>query len=197
MVCFSHASLAFFYASDLTIARQSYPISRFLCFLVWTMDSHGPKKVAEVSGIWLLVFMFPLKIVHRTKQREETVWTSRTCFLLKYWPQRLVHKSLLRSLYKVKCLWCSRWNCYIQESFRVKTCQVFGWHFIRMYTFFLFLSVFAFQPKQNVEVARVWKNLRASGEKQAKPYTFKTKHKISIANSYSYLVSVLSFAILP
>ena len=52
------------------------------------------------------MLMFPVKIVHRTKQREETVSTTRTCFLLKYWPQRLLRKSLLRNLYKVKCLMC-------------------------------------------------------------------------------------------
>ena len=50
--------------------------------LSFTGLSDAPKKVAEVSVIWVLVVMFPLKIVHRTKQREETVWTSRTCFLL-------------------------------------------------------------------------------------------------------------------
>ena len=32
---------------------------------------------------------------------------------------------------------------------------------------YVFFSVFAFQTKQNMEVARVLKNVRASGEKQA------------------------------
>ena len=149
------------------------------------MEFHGPKKVAEVSVIWVLVFMFPHKIVHRTKQREEIVWTSRTCFLLKYWPQRLVHKSLLRSLYKVKCLLCIRWNCNIQESFRVKTCKVFGWHFITMYNFFYFFQFLPFN--QN----KMWKLLefeKTCARREKSKLTLKTKHKTSIANSYSYLV---------
>ena len=65
-------------------------------------------KVAEVSVVQVLVFMFPLWIVHQIKQRKETVSSSRTCSLLKDWPQRLLRKPLLRSLYKVKCLTCIR-----------------------------------------------------------------------------------------
>jgi len=156
----------------------------FALFSMTGLSDGVPKKVAEVSVIWVLVCMFPLKIVHRTKQREESVWTSRTCFLLKYWPQRLLHKSLLRSLYKVKCLLCIRWNCYIQETFRVKTCKVSGWHFITMYIFFLF----QFLPfNQN----KMWKLLefeKTCARREKSKLTLKTKHKISIANSYSYLV---------
>jgi len=143
------------------------------------MESHGPKKVAEVSVIWVLVFMFPLKIVHRTKQREETVWTSRTCFLLKYWPQRLVHKSLLRSLYKVKCLLCIRWIATFRRV------SEFGWHFITMHKFFYFFQFLPFN--QN----KMWKLLefeKTCARREKSKLTLKTKHKTSIANSYIYLV---------
>ena len=50
MVCFSHASMAFFYASLVIIARQSYPISCLLFSLTGLSDG-VPKKVAEVSVI--------------------------------------------------------------------------------------------------------------------------------------------------
>ena len=98
-------------------------------FSLTALSDGVPKKVAEVSVIWVLMFMFPLKIVHQTKQREETVCTSRTCFLLKYWPQRLLYKSLLRSLYKVKCLLSGEKQAYIKnktQDFYCKFLQLYG-----------------------------------------------------------------------
>ena len=53
----------------------------FAIFSLTGMSDGVQKKVAEVSVIWVLVFMFPFKIVHPAKQREETVWTSRTFFV--------------------------------------------------------------------------------------------------------------------
>ena len=156
----------------------------FALFSLTGLSDGVSKKVAEVSVIWVLVLVSPQDC---PSNKAKGRWTSRTCFLLKYWPQRLLHKSLLRSLYKVKCLLCIRWNCHIQETFRVKTCKVSGWHFITMYIFFLF----QFLPfNQN----KMWKLLefeKTCARREKSKLTLKTKHKISIANSYSYLVFVI------
>jgi len=149
------------------------------------MESHGPKKVAEVSVIWVLVFMFPLKIVHRTKQREETVWTSRTCFFVEILASKVGAQVIAQKFVQGKVSVVYSLNCYIQESFRVKTYKVFGWHFITMYKFFYFFQFLPFN--QN----KMWKLLefeKTCARREKSKLTLKTKHKTSIANSYIYLV---------
>ena len=107
--------------------------------------------------------------------------------MLKYWPQRLLHKSLLRSFYEVNGVCCVFVEIAIfrrvSESRHAKFLFDISLQCILFFYLFQFLLFNQNKMWKLLEFEKTW------ARREKSKLTLKTlKHKISVANSYRYLV---------
>ena len=99
------------------------------------------------------MFMFPLRIVHRAKQREETY--ELVGLFVEILASKVVAQVIAPKFVQGKVSVVYSLKLLRSGEFPSQDIQSFWMTFHYNVYIFYFVSGFAFQPKQNVEVARV------------------------------------------